>query len=68
MITFSVYTFATTICLTNGVPLETVQKLLGHKSIRTTQIYAKIVDKKLTEDMNMLSERLRDKQRISIAI
>lgn len=62
------HTFATTICLTNGVPLETVQKLLGHKSIRTTQIYAKIVDKKLTEDMNMLSERLRDKQRISIAI
>ena len=62
------HTFATTICLTNGVPLETVQKLLGHKSIRKKQIYAKIVDKKLTEDMNMLSERLRDKQRISIAI
>lgn len=48
------HTFATTICLNNGVPLETVQKLLGHKSIRTTQIYAKILDVKLMEDMNAL--------------
>lgn len=54
------HTFATTICLSNGVPLETIQKALGHKSIRTTQIYAKILDIKLVEDMNALSERLQD--------
>lgn len=62
------HTFATTVCLTNGVPLETVQKLLGHKSIRTTQIYAKIVDKKLTEDMNGLAERLRENEQLTVQV
>lgn len=56
------HTFATTVCLTNGVPLESLQKMLGHKSIRTTQIYAKIVDVKLSEDMHNLEERLKEKQ------
>ena len=52
------HTFATTITLTNGVPMETVSKLLGHSSIRTTQIYAKVVEKKVREDMNMLKQKL----------
>jgi site-specific recombinase XerD len=52
------HTFATTITLTNGVPIETVSKLLGHSSIRTTQIYAKVVEKKVQEDMNMLKQKL----------
>lgn len=56
------HTFATTVCLTNGVPLESLQKMLGHKNIRTTQIYAKIVDVKLSEDMHNLEERLKERQ------
>ena len=48
------HTFATTITLTNGVPIESVSKMLGHKSLRTTQHYAKIIDRKVSEDMNAL--------------
>jgi site-specific recombinase XerD len=55
---FARHTFATTITLTNEVPIETVSKLLGHSSIRTTQIYAKVVEKKVQEDMNMLKQKL----------
>ncbi|RAJ76692.1 phage integrase family protein [Chitinophaga dinghuensis] len=48
------HTFATTVTLANGVPLETVSAMLGHKSIRTTQIYAKIVASKVSQDMKEL--------------
>ncbi|WP_158267168.1 site-specific integrase [Chitinophaga niastensis] len=48
------HTFATTVTLANGVPLETVSAMLGHKSIRTTQIYAKIVASKVSADMKTL--------------
>lgn len=51
------HSFATTITLTNGVPLESVSKMLGHKSIKTTQHYAKIVDRKVSEDMRILKEK-----------
>lgn len=52
------HTFATTITLTNGVPIETVSKLLGHSSIKTTQIYAKVVERKVSEDMGILKSKL----------
>lgn len=52
------HTFATTVTLTNGVPIETVSSMLGHSQIRTTQIYAKVVESKVSEDMQRLRERL----------
>ena len=55
------HTFATTVTLRNGVPIETVSKLLGHKSISTTQIYAKVVENKVGEDMELLKNKLLQK-------
>lgn len=52
------HTFATTVTLTNGVPIESVSKMLGHSDIRTTQIYAKVVEKKISEDMTKLQNKL----------
>lgn len=52
------HTFATTVTLTNDVPMESLQKMLGHKDIKTTQHYGKIVDKKISNDMKLLSEKL----------
>jgi site-specific recombinase XerD len=56
------HTFATTVTLTNGVPIESVSKMLGHSKISTTQIYAKVVEKKLSEDMEKLKKRLNEKR------
>lgn len=52
------HTFATSVTLTNGVPLETVSKMLGHTSLKTTQIYARIVDTKISNDMDQLQKKL----------
>jgi len=52
------HTFATTITLSNNVPIESVSKMLGHKSIKTTQHYAKILDTKVSADMNNLRTKM----------
>nr|WP_315207441.1 site-specific integrase [uncultured Flavobacterium sp.] len=51
------HSFATSITLTNGVPIESVSKMLGHKNLRTTQHYAKVLDRKVSDDMNLLREK-----------
>ncbi len=53
------HTFATTVTLNNGVPIESVSSMLGHKHISTTQHYAKMLDKKLEEDMDVLGKKLK---------
>ncbi len=53
------HTFATSVTLGNNVSMESVSKMLGHKSIKTTQHYAKILDKKVSEDMSALKILLR---------
>jgi site-specific recombinase XerD len=60
------HTFATTITLSNGVPLETVSKMLGHTSLKTTQHYAKILDKKISEDMMILKSKFKKSSVISV--
>ena len=51
------HTFATTVTLSNGMPIETVSKLLGHSRISTTQIYAKVIERKVSDDMKKLREQ-----------
>ena len=53
------HTFATTVTLTNGVPIESVSKMLGHKNLRTTQHYAKVLDRKVSEDMKILKNKFK---------
>lgn len=55
------HTFATTVTLTNDVPIESVSKMLGHKKIQTTQHYAKILDKKVSNDMLVLRSKMEEK-------
>ncbi len=52
------HTFATTVTLSNGVPIETVSKMLGHTRLATTQIYAKVIDQKISDDMRSLKSKL----------
>ncbi|MFR9592622.1 MAG: tyrosine-type recombinase/integrase [Rikenellaceae bacterium] len=54
------HTFATTTTLSKGIPIETVSKMLGHTNIKTTQIYARITNDKISRDMEGLSEQFTD--------
>jgi site-specific recombinase XerD len=60
------HTFATTVTLANGISLESVSAMLGHKSIRTTQIYAKVVQSKLSNEMKLLKQKLNPSQNCGI--
>lgn len=54
------HTFATTVTLSNGVPIETVSKLLGHSKLSTTQVYARVIEEKVSIDMKTLRNKLND--------
>lgn len=62
------HTFATSVTLANGVPIETVSKMLGHTSLKTTQIYARIVDSKISDDMKRLNNILIEKRDENVLI
>lgn len=57
------HTFATTVTLSNGVPIETVSKMLGHAKLTTTQIYARVLEKKVGEDMQNLMNLFEQKKK-----
>ncbi len=54
------HSFASLITLEEGVPIETISRMLGHSNIQTTQIYARVTPKKLFDDMDKLTEATRD--------
>ncbi len=60
------HTFATTVTLTNGVPIESVSKMLGHKNIQSTQHYARIVDNKVGDDMHLISQKIENRLSLTI--
>ena len=57
------HSFAT-LCMTEGVPIESISKMLGHSNIRTTQTYARVIDQKLSNDMALFAEKL-EKNKVS---
>ena len=56
------HTFATTITLANDVPIEIVSRMLGHKRIETTQVYAKIMNTSIVKHMEGLKDKLENKK------
>lgn len=58
------HTFATTVTLSNGIPIESVSKMLGHKNLKTTQHYAKILDLKVSNDMKILKEKFNFERQV----
>jgi len=59
------HSFGTEICLSQGVPIETVSRMMGHLSIKTTQIYAEATRTKINEDMNKLAKRIKGKYKLA---
>lgn len=59
------HSFGTTVCLSQGIPIETLSQMMGHRNIKTTQIYAEITGAKIEEDMQLLSEKIKDDYRLA---
>lgn len=59
------FSFATTVCLTQGVLIESLSQMMGHLSIKTTQIYAEVTRTKINEDMTNLAERIEGRYEFS---
>lgn len=55
------HTYAAQVCISQGIPIETLCKMMGHRSVQTTQIYAKITNQKVNEDMKLLSSRIENR-------
>ncbi|MGB5169824.1 MAG: tyrosine-type recombinase/integrase [Eudoraea sp.] len=53
------HTFATTVTLSNSLSISTVSKMLGHRSLKTTQIYAKVLDSKIADEMEKVKEKIK---------
>ena len=60
------HTFATTVTMMNGVPMESVSKMLGHKNLKSTQHYARIVDQKVGQDMAILAQKLNSEIKLEL--
>ncbi|KAA6331065.1 Tyrosine recombinase XerC, partial [termite gut metagenome] len=60
------HTYATEICLSQGVPIESLSRMLGHRDLRSTQIYAKITNHKIAEDMGRVEARIENKFQLSV--
>lgn len=60
------HTFATTVTLSNGVPIETVSKLLGHSKLTTTQVYARVIEQKVSSDILNLKHILKKESTLDI--
>lgn len=67
-VTFHVarHTFATTVTLNNGIPIETVSKMLGHTKLSTTQIYVHVLERKISDDMKQLKEKFKTKETLKL--
>ena len=59
------HTYASEITLSQGVPIESVSRMLGHRDLRSTQIYAKITNDKINEDMKALEIRIENKYQLA---
>ena len=59
------FSFATSVCLTQGVLIESLSQMMGHLSIKTTQIYAEVTRTKINEDMTNLAETIQGKYEFS---
>jgi site-specific recombinase XerD len=58
------HSFATSICLSQGIPVETLSQMMGHRNIKTTQIYAEVTGAKIEEDMKKLSQRIENEYQL----
>lgn len=60
------HTFGTLLTISQGVPIETVSRMMGHTNIKTTQIYAKITKEKISQDMEILSHKLKGLEKLIV--